>query len=203
MAHAADHEAESEPRFTVNSNDSRYVEIESMKSIIPQKTDDTFAVLSLNIHSIAAICLQETWLSHKSDASLYNIPGYQLIHKGKSCSEHGGLITYLDEEYSYTVRDLMIASDSWEGLFINVQHEHLPQNLILGNIYRPPKKNDNGDVIHQFNSELRPIIDQLGKEIKNRIITGDMNITLLKINERIKFQEYFDIFVSNGLFFRK
>ena len=27
-----------------------------------------------------------------------------------------------------------------------------------------------------------------------------MNVNLLKINERIKFQEYFDIFVSNGLF---
>ena len=219
MDHAADHEAESDPHFTVNSNDSRYVSIDSVKSIILQKTDDTFAVLSLNIQSIAAkfdsflgfisysdennihfnaICLQETWLSHKSDASLYNISGYQLIHKGKSCSEHGGLITYLDEEYSYTVRDLMIASDLWEGLFTNKQHEHLPQNLTLGNIYRPPNKNDNNDVIHQFNSKSRPIIDQLGKEIKTCIITGDMN--LLKTNERIKFQEYFDIFVSNGLF---
>ena len=79
-----------------------------VKSIIPQKTDDTFAVLSLNIQKIGAkfdsflgflsyleenninfnaICLQETWLPHKSDTSLYNIPGYQLIHKGRSCSE--------------------------------------------------------------------------------------------------------------------
>ena len=85
MDHAANHEAESDPHFTVNSNDSRYVAIDSVKSIIPQKTDDTFAVLSLNIQSIGAkfdsflgflsyldennihfnaICLQETWLSH-------------------------------------------------------------------------------------------------------------------------------------------
>ena len=94
----------------------------------------------------------------------------------------------------------MIASDLWEGLFINMHHEHLPQNLTLGNIYRPPKKNDNNDVIHKFNTELRPIIDQLGKENKTCIITGDMNVNLSKINERIKLQEYFDIFVSNGLF---
>ena len=85
-------------------------------------------------------------------------------------------MTFLDEEYSYTVRDLMIASDLWEGLFINIHHEHLPKDLTLGNIYMPPKKNDNNDVIHQFNTELRPIIDQLGKENKNCIITGDMNI---------------------------
>ena len=53
----------------------------------------------------------------------------------------------------------MIASDLWEGLFINRQYEHLPQNLTLGNIYRPPKKSDNNDVKHQFSTELRPIID--------------------------------------------
>ena len=94
----------------------------------------------------------------------------------------------------------MIASDLWEGLFINVQHEHLQHDITLGNIYRPPKKNDNNDVIQLFNAELRPIIDLFGKENKNCIITGDTNINLLKINERIKFQEYFDIFVSNGLF---
>ena len=58
----------------------------------------------------------------------------------------------------------MIASDLWEGIFINRQHEHLPQNLTLGNIYRPPKKSDNDDVKHQFNTQLRPIIDQSGKE---------------------------------------
>ena len=83
--HAANHEAESDPHFTVNSNDSRDVAIDSVKYIIPQKTYDTFAVLSLNIQSIGAkfdsflgflsyldennihfnaICLHETWLSH-------------------------------------------------------------------------------------------------------------------------------------------
>ena len=214
-------EPESEPHFSVNSNDSRYVAIDSVKSSIPQKTDATFSVLSLNIQSISAkfdsfvgflsylnendihfnaLCLQETWLPDNNDTSQYDIPGYKSIHKGKPCSAHGGLMTYLDEEYSYNLRDLMIASDLWTGLFINVQHEHLQHDITLGNIYRPPKKNDNNDVIQQFNAELRPIIDLFGKENKNCIITGDTNINLLKINERIKFQEYFDIFVSNGLF---
>ena len=40
--------------LSIPCNDSRYVAIDSVKSIIPQKTDDTFAVLSLNIQSIAA-----------------------------------------------------------------------------------------------------------------------------------------------------
>ena len=83
MDHAANHEAESDPHFTVNSNDSRYVAIDSVKSVILHKSNDRFTVLSLNIQSIAAkfdlflgflsyldgnnihfnaTCLQETWL---------------------------------------------------------------------------------------------------------------------------------------------
>ena len=50
------------------------------------------------------------------------------------------------------------------------------------------------------NEEIRPIVTQLSQERSNCIITGDTNINLLKVNERIKFQEYFDIFITNGLF---
>ena len=112
--HTANNEPESEPHFSVNSNDSRYVAIDSVKSSIPQKNDATFSVLSLNIQSIGAkfdsflgflpylnendihfnaTCLQETWLSDNNDTSQYDIPGYKSIHKEKSCSAHEGLMT--------------------------------------------------------------------------------------------------------------
>ena len=45
----------------------------------------------------SAICIQETWLRLGQYTPLFEIPGYNLIHKGKSCNEHGGLITYLKE----------------------------------------------------------------------------------------------------------
>ena len=110
--HTTNNEPESEPHFSVNSNDSRYVAIDSVKSSIPQKTDATFSVLSLNIQSLGAkfdsflgflsylnendihfnaICMQETWLSDNNDTSQYDIPGYKSIHKGKTCSAHGGV----------------------------------------------------------------------------------------------------------------
>ena len=50
--HTANNEPEREPHFTVNSNDSGYVAIYSVKSIIPKETDATFSVLSLNIKGI-------------------------------------------------------------------------------------------------------------------------------------------------------
>ena len=44
------------------------------------------------------------------------------------------------------------------------------------------------------------IVNQHLQENSNCIITGDTNINLSKIYERTKFEEYFDIFITNGLF---
>ena len=46
-------------------------------------------------NAISVICLQETWLSSESPTLLYVLPNYQLISRGKYCSHHGGLITYV------------------------------------------------------------------------------------------------------------
>ena len=40
----------------------------------------------------------------------------------------------------------------------------------------------------------------MGKKSGNAIVAGDFNIDLLQINERHKYQKYFDVFVTNGLF---
>ena len=102
-------------------DDSSYIDIDSMTDNL-KPHEKSFSLMSLNIQSInakfdklttllsylnesnsmfSAICIQETWLRHDQDTSLFEIPGYNLIHKGKSCSEHGGLIIYLKEEFTY------------------------------------------------------------------------------------------------------
>ena len=70
----------------------------------------------------------------------------------------------------------------------------------MANIYRLPKNNDSNAVLTKFNDEIRTIVNQLRRENSNCIITGETNINLTKINERTKFQEHFDIFITNGLF---
>ena len=50
-----------------------------------------------NGYEFSAICLQETWLSNDSDASLFKIDGYNLISQGKMCLSHGGLAIYVSE----------------------------------------------------------------------------------------------------------
>ena len=64
----------------------------------------------------------------------------------------------------------------------------------------PPKDNDCNAVLTKFNDEIRTIVSQLSQENSNCIITGDTDINILQLNERTKFQEYFDIFITNGLF---
>ena len=169
--------------------------------------EKSFSLMSLNIQSInakfdklttllsylnesnfmfSAICIQETWLRHDQDTSPFEIPGYNLIHKGKSCSEHGGLIIYLKEEFTYNYRKLYNQSNLWEGLFIDVFNEHINKKITIGNIYRPPKFNNSNPTIEDFMLELNPVIDKLSNENFYAIFTGDFNINLLEINTRLK-----------------
>ena len=104
---------------------SHYYDWDGLTNIMISNKDN-FHLLSLNIQSIrskfdklmcllkflnenncprfSAICLQETWLDSDTDTSLLNIPGYNLINQGKRCSEHGGLLIYLQEEFTYSIK---------------------------------------------------------------------------------------------------
>ena len=71
--------------------------------------------------TFGAICIQETWLNDNDDVSMYNLPGYNMIHEGKVCCGNGGLIIYLNDKYTHTVRkDLYKDSTVCESLFIDI-----------------------------------------------------------------------------------
>ena len=116
-------------------------------------------MLELNNADMAfsAICLQESWLTDDSDLSQYQLPNYNLIHQGKKCSGHGGLLIYLHKRYSHVVRKLYSSSDFWEGLFIDISGGNLSKHITLGNIYRPPKLNNYDLSISTFIDEFAPI----------------------------------------------
>ena len=101
----------------VNFSSSQYIAMSDIQTALPQNHDE-FVILNLNIQSInakfdsllpvisnlsssdlyfGAICLQETWLESNADLSLFQIPGYKLIHQGSRCTKHGGLIIYLND----------------------------------------------------------------------------------------------------------
>ena len=74
----------------------------------------------------------------------------------------------------------------------------MDKKLTLCNIYRPPQRNECNDVIDSFINELQPVLSKLQNESSHCVFAGDYNIDLLKINERLKIQEYFDIFTTHG-----
>ena len=98
---------------------SQYIDNETLTNILHEK-QKVFKVLSLNCQSLSAkldqlklflyelalkdlffdvICLQETWTDQNIDISYYNIDNYELFHKPKTSSLHGGLATYVRKEY--------------------------------------------------------------------------------------------------------
>ena len=163
--------------------------------------------ISNNNCFIDCLLLQETWLTDEQceDESInrFKIPGYHTIPLGRKCGRKGGLIIYLSEKYKFVVRkNLYKTSTDWEGLFIDVTHENgvkLINKITIANIYRPPRDNYSDASIDKFLKPMKDIILKLVKENSTLLSGGDYNINLLELN-REKFQEYFDIFVSNGLF---
>ena len=136
-------------------SDSLYIPTENVEIILSQYLNN-FSVFSLNIQSFNskfdsllaflshldergynfdAICLQETWLSPKCDTSFFNMPGYHLIHQGKTCSQHSGLIIYLSEKFSYSSKDIHLKSELWDEQFIDAYRENLKGKITVGNIY--------------------------------------------------------------------
>ena len=170
---------------------------------INAKFDNLYAIvnnLSASGQYFGAICLQETWLTSDADATLFEIPGYKLMHQDSRCTRHGGLIIFLHEKYCYQVRNLYNSSGIWEGLFIDVTGHNLRKRLTIGNIYRPPHDNNNTTNVETFIDEMSPIIDKLKKENSYAAISGDFNINLLQINEREKYDDFFDMMCSNNFY---
>ena len=147
---------------------------------------------------ISAIALQETLLNENADTCLFELPGYHLISQGSICSTKGGLFIYLHKQFDYILRNLYSKSVWHEALYVDVTGNSLNRTITIGNIYRPPRGNNNNNSVRHFLSEFSPVLHKLGREKSDTIICGDFNINLLKVNEREIFAEFLDLFLSNG-----
>ena len=52
----------------------------------------------------SVICLQETWLLENDDLSPFQIEGYNCVSQGKSCSNKGGILLYIDNKLLLKLR---------------------------------------------------------------------------------------------------
>ena len=189
---------------------------------ILSEQSNMFSILSLNIqslnakfdqlhifvqqlrqsnHEFSAICLQESWLSNVADISLYQLEGYTLILQRKTCSQHGGLVIYLNNKYNYKNITLGEESQIWEKQFLEITRRNCTYKLILGNIYIPPCEfNDNYSL---FNNELNLVLSQLNNLNCEAILAGEYNIDLLNINTKQTISEFFDMITCQSFFPKK
>ena len=143
------------------------------------------------------ICLQESWITDNSDLWQIQLPGYNCIIQGKSSSEKGGLVIYIDTRFKYEVLINLNEYEYWEGQIIKVTGGGLPKEIIIGNIYWPPRMLH--DQIRQFINELTVLMTNI--ENKNEVIfAGDYTLNLLKINENEACSDFFEMLTTHSFY---
>ena len=121
---------------------SPYVDIETLKENL-YESKSNLSILSINTQSINAkfdefkiaieqlsykhpvhiICVQETWIDSNCNTCMFELPNYQLISRGKYCSNHGGLFTYVHDDFHWEPMEIKEYSSGWENLFVKIQRK--------------------------------------------------------------------------------
>ena len=185
-----------------------------------KKHKNSFTIFSTNIESLnakfdeltvyidilretdfefSAICLQECWINETHLINL-DIDGYTCIQQPGNLGRKSGLVIYLNDKYRYDIKCQYNKSLTWEGQFIQIAGDTMNKNIILGNIYRPPRESN--DNYSDFFEELKTMLSNYEHTNSELILTGDTNINLLKVNEKEKCGEFFDILTSFSLYLK-
>ena len=171
----------------------RYYTVDTFQQSLSDNIKQTLSVLSFNIrsfnknsdeflgfldsinHDFDILILTETW--GKDDTqSLCNIPGYIATHNHREGKRGGGVSIYVRDLFSFEILDAVnISNPTIEsaGIKLSLPNSRLKIN-ILG-IYRQP----NGDK-ETFLDRLEDIINTNHFSSNDTLITGDLNICLLK-----------------------
>ena len=201
---------------------SPYFSIEDLPNYL-HNNKQNFNVLSLNVNSLLskideikiflniaeeqgtifdALCIQESHLdnTYTSSSAIIAIENYKCIPKGKSCGNKGGLVTYVRDNYDAQIMDICPQSEIWEGLFVNIMNNQTESRIIVGNIYKPPRNNNNNANIECFINEIAPVLKILNDNGCDVALAGDYNINLLQLEERQKYCDFFDLMLSHSLY---
>ena len=209
---------ENEPILIHNSP---YYSVDNIPNTF-QTAGGNFLILSLNVDGILSkmnelrilihllntqgilidiFCIQESHLDNNfsQDTACIQIDGYDCIPQERYCGQKGGLVTYVKSCHDSSILKIGQRSKIWEGQYTEVKNNN-NFRIIIGNIYKPPRNNNNNANIEQFTNELKPILQKIDKEKCDVALAGDWNINLLLLNERLKFQKFFDELTNCSLF---
>ena len=125
---------------------------------------------------------------------LFELHSYQLVSKGKYCSNHGGLLIYVNNDFLWEPLDIRENTTGWENLFIKIRHKSLgSKSYIIGNVYRLPK-----ELLSEFHTFMDEFAETLQVNQNAIYLCGDFNIDLLKINTKIHYNTFYNNLIAAG-----
>ena len=194
--------------------DCKYYGVEDFQKL-KVKSEKTFSIFHLNIHSVQAhiedlrvligmldhkfdfICLSESKIMKGIKPQIdISIDGYQSPEGTPTEGEKGGVLIYAKNGINYIPRnDLnLYSSKELESQFIEVVESN-EKNSIIGVIYRHPCMTPS-----IFNDEyLKNLILKLEKENKKCFISGDFNFDLMKTENHTDTFEFLEVMSTNFL----
>ena len=149
----------------------------------------------------SVICIQESWGHEEIDIRYFSLPNYTLINANRRLSLHGGLITYIHDDFAFKELNDMIPISStstlFESLFVEIwkKNSHY-QKYIIGNIYRLPVYV--ADDLNVIINEFTDLLIVLRARSKSVFLCGDYNIDLLKINANDNFNMFYENVISSS-----
>ena len=215
LTHILNDEEEYDNESQALINESKYYDLNDL-ILKKDKFTNTFNTLSLNIESINAkwdlfestisvlesygiifsvITLQETWLD--IDPKIFELENFVSFDQPRTCSQHGGLKTFVRNNFTAKKLEIFDRCETFDGLFVEIKDPTSNKKIVIANIYKPPKNNNNNENIQTFINEISPFLDKFDAN-NNVIFCGDFNIDLLKINERDIFNQHFDNIITRG-----
>ena len=159
LTHLLDAISPDEENKTVLIEHSKYFDDLGFKNVL-RNQNSKMCILSSNCQSINAkfdklkmfidyvndqspisvICIQESQGHNKMDMTYFSIPSYIMVNQNRRLSTHGGLITYIHNDFTYRELNnelpITLATTLFESLLLEVWRMTCEkQKYTIGNIY--------------------------------------------------------------------
>jgi exonuclease III len=166
--------------------------------------------ISGNQNKPEIISIVETHISENTNSGydkneLSNIlPGYKFFYKGRKVKKGGGVGVFVEEALASEVEvetSACFIEEIFETIILKLPNIIIDENnskakdLVLVVIYRQPG-NNNTDT---FLKEIEKCLKCINKKSNKIIVTGDMNLDLLKHEHHLPTASYLDVMMSHGL----
>ena len=129
------------------------------------------------------------------------LPGYKFFHSNRTNKKGGGVGIFVDERIASTVKvetHDFFHDEIFEGLTIRLPNfalEGKQKDLVILTVYRQPGTEN----LSMFLELLEKWLNEYDKVTNELLVTGDMNLDLLKYQNHSSTSDYLDLMMTHSL----